>query len=310
MINDQTLQAVGQALQNKSAIDFVRTSIKAGYYEFFPAAVKQVDVIVDLAFDRLAKSQHDLDVTSRLMAVTADLAAHTFRKDDPSFWFNDIYHRYKTQIKPEADFQQLRDLIIGSRILDYGCGSGYLAARLARGGYDVSTTDVLDYRYAEAQPLPFRSMSSPTDIPYPDDSIDTALVQAVFHHIGPDDLPLVLRHLARIAQHALIKEDTYDLPAQLPGVAETKAKQPLLHAFMEMPRDTQCCVLILIDFYANAIAQGILEMNMPFEFRSVTQWQETLEANGWKVNRTWVAGFEPGRMHKSCHVWFVCERLR
>ena len=34
---------------------------------------------------------------------------------------------------------------------------------LARGGYNVFTTDVLDYRYAEAQRLPFRSMTTPTD---------------------------------------------------------------------------------------------------------------------------------------------------
>jgi hypothetical protein len=50
-------------------------------------------------------------------------------------------------------------------------------------------------------------------------------------------------------------------------------------------------------------------MNMPFEFRPVTKWQQVLKVNGLKVNGTWVAGFEPGRMHKSCHVWFVCERL-
>jgi hypothetical protein len=92
-------------------------------------------------------------------------------------------------------------------------------------------------------------------------------------------------------------------------VAETAAKQPLLQAFMKMPRDTQYQVLILIDFFANAIAQGIPEMNMPFEFRSVTEWHRILKVNGLKMNRTLVAGFEPGRMHKSCHVWFVCERL-
>jgi hypothetical protein len=93
-------------------------------------------------------------------------------------------------------------------------------------------------------------------------------------------------------------------------VAETAAQQPLLQAFMAMPRETQYQVLILIDFFANAIAQGIPEMNMPFEFKSVTEWHRVLKANGLRVNRTWVAGFEPGRMHKSCHVWFVCERLQ
>ena len=309
MIHDQTLHAVCQALQNEVALDFVRASVKAGYHELFTEAVEQVDTLVDGAFDQLAQSQQEAINHSKLIAITSTLLAHTFRKGDSSFWFNNAYHHYKTQIKPEIDFQQLAGLITASRVLDYGCGSGYLAARLARGGYEVFTTDVLDYRYDEAKHLPFRLMTSPTDIPYPDDSIDTALVQAVLHHVSPEALPLVLQRLAKIARHVLIKEDTYDLPTQLPGVAETAAKQPLLHAFMEMSRDTQHQVLILIDFFANAIAQGIPEMNMPFEFKSVTEWHQVLKVNGLRVNRTWVAGFEPGRMHKSCHVWFVCERL-
>ena len=62
-------------------------------------------------------------------------------------------------------------------------------------------------------------------------------------------------------------------------------------------------VLVLIDFFANAIAQGIPEMNMPFEFKTVSGWEQVLLQNGFRVNRTVVAGFEPGLMHKSCHVW-------
>ena len=37
-----------------------------------------------------------------------------------------------------------------------------------------------------------------------------------------------------------------------------------------MTLEAQRQVLVLIDFFANAIAQGIPEMNMPFEFKTVT----------------------------------------
>ena len=67
-------------------------------------------------------------------------------------------------------------------------------------------------------------------------------------------------------------------------------------------------MLALIDFFANAIAQGIPEMNMPFAFKTVSEWERVLLQNGFRVTRRIVAGFEPGRMHKSCHVWLVCER--
>ena len=309
VIQDQALRTIADSLQNQTVVEFVCTTVKAGYREFFGAESDRVCGMVDSAFGKLARSQQAGVNTGQLVEVTSDLLKHTFRKADSSFWFNRIYHQYKIQIKPETDFQQLQKLLPGKRVLDYGCGSGYLAARLARGGYDVFTTDVLDYRYEEAKRLPFVQMASPTDIPCPDNSVDVALVQAVLHHIDPDDLPLVIRRLRKIATYALIKEDTYGVPDQIEGLAQKLAEQPLLATFVSLPRSVQHQVLVLIDFFSNAIAQGLPEMNMPFEFKTPAEWKEVLLNNGLRVNRTVLAGFEPGRMHKSCHVWLVCERM-
>src|SRR6266849_10203478 len=309
MTQDRAHRTVAEALRSPNVVEFVRATVKAGYLEFFGEYSDEVCGMVDRAFDRLSGSQSDSVDPEQLVKVTTALLEDTFRKSDPSFWFNRIYHQYKTQTKPEIDFLQLKKLLPGKRVLDYGCGSGYLAARLAKGGYNVFTTDVLDYRYDEAKLLPFVQMASATDIPYPDNSVDVALVQAVLHHINPDDLALVIRRLRRIARYALIKEDTYGVPNQLEGFAERLASQPLLAHFVSLPRDAQHQVLVLIDFFSNAIAQGLPEMNMPFEFKTVPEWKGVLLSNGFRVTQTVLAGFEPGRMHKSCHVWLVCERV-
>jgi SAM-dependent methyltransferase len=309
MNQDQALRTVGGTLRNQAVVEFVSTSVKAGYREFFNAASDQVCGMVDEAFEKLTRSQQDGVDTGKLVEVTSDLLEKTFRKADSSFWFNRVYHHYKTQTKPETDFHQLQKLLPGHKVLDYGCGSGYLAARLAKGGYEVFTTDVLDYRYEEARRLPFVRMASATDIPYPDDSVDVALVQAVLHHIDPDSLAMVIRRLGRIAKYALIKEDTYGVPDHGEGWAESLKSQPLLRTFVGMTLEVQQQVLVLIDFFANAIAQGIPEMNMPFEFKTVAEWGEVLLRNGFRVNKSVIVGFEPGRMHKSCHVWLLCERV-
>jgi SAM-dependent methyltransferase len=306
--HDESLLSVCAALCDEAAVALVRAAVKAGYHEFFPDALEQIDGMLDGAFDRLGHSQQPAIDPTSLVAVTDDLIQRTFRKRDSAFWFNQTYHHYKTQLKPETDFQQLSRLISGRRVLDYGCGSGYLAARLARAGYELFTTDVLDYRYAEARHLPFVRMAAPTELPYPAGSMDSALVQAVLHHIDPHDLALVIQHLALIATQVLIKEDTYGLPRDLPGVAEALAAQPLLRAFDALSLEAQVRALVLIDYFANVVAQGLPEMNMPFAFKSVTGWQTVLGANGLRVSRTRVVGFEPGRMHQSCHVWFECER--
>jgi SAM-dependent methyltransferase len=308
MIQDNAHKIAAGALRSPAVVEFVKSSVKAGYLEFFGAYSDEVCGMVDHAFDRLSRSQSDRVDPDQLVRVTSALLDDTFRKSDASFWFNQIYHQYKTQTKPEIDFQQLKKLLPGERVLDFGCGSGYLAARLAKGGYKVFTTDVLDYRYAEARHLPFVQMASATDISYPDDSVDVALVLAVLHHINPDDLPRVIQRLRKIARYTLIKEDTYGLPDQVEGLAESLTTQPLLRNFVSMTIEVQQQVLALIDFFANAIAQGLPEMNMPFEFKTITEWEQVLLQNGFRVNKSLVAGFELGRMHKSCHVWLVCER--
>ncbi len=308
MKQELALRTVAGTLRNGDVVEFVKTSVKAGYREFFGEFSDEVCGMVDQSFDRLSRSQCDGVDPARLIEVTSALLDHTFRKSDSSFWFNRIYHLYKTETKPEGDFQTLQKLLPGKSVLDYGCGSGYLDARLAKGGYKVFTTDVLDYRYEEARQLPFAQMSSATDIGYPDDSVDVALVLAVLHHINPDDLPRVIQRLRKVARHALIKEDTYGWPERAEGLADCLRTQVLLRTFLGMTLEKQQQVLALIDFFANAIAQGIPEMNMPFAFKTVTEWEQVLLENGFKVTRSIVAGFEPGRMHKSCHVWLVCER--
>ncbi len=308
MSHNQTLQAVCQALRSPAVTALVRATVKAGYQEYFLPQEYPAGEMVDRTFDRLEQEQKHAIRSDKLSATTQHLLQDTFKKGEAEFWFNRIYHYYKTVLKPETDYAQLRALIHGERVLDYGCGSGYLSARLARGGYAVSTTDVMEYRYAEARHLPFTQMTSPTDITYPEDSFDTALVQAVLHHIDPEDLPTVIQRLSRAARVLVVKEDSYGLPADLPGLAETAAVQPLLSAFLDLPQAQQFQVLALIDYYANAIAQGVPEMNMPFGFKTVPEWWQTFEENGLRVERTLVAGFEPGRMHKTCHVWFVCVR--
>src|ERR1700737_4368881 len=218
---------------------FVSTSVEAGYRECFRAEREQACAKVDDAFTRLAKSQQAGVDPAWLVQVTSALLEHTFRKQDRSFWFNRVYHQYKTEAKPETDFRQMQKLLPGEKVLDYGCRSGYLAARLAKGGYKVFTTDVLDYRYEEARRPAFVRMASATDIPYPDDSMDVAVVQAVLHHIDPENLPIVIRRLRAVARHDLIKEDTYGLPDAMEGLAETLQAQPLLRNFVSMPLDAQ-----------------------------------------------------------------------
>ena len=110
--------------------------MREGYVEYFRFAIEQVNLeqvsrMLDEVFGKLALSQSDGVNPRKLVEVTSFLLENAFRKHDDSYWFNQGYHEYKTRVKPENDFQQLKQLIPGKNVLDYGCGSGYLAAARA-----------------------------------------------------------------------------------------------------------------------------------------------------------------------------------
>ena len=136
----KALGTVCRTLQNLDVVCFVRDTLIAGYAPYFPAETERVQSLVDQALGWLVASQRAGTDENELINAIAEVIRDIYCKDDPTFWFNQTYHHYKTEIKPQTDVEQIHPLIHGQRVLDYGCGSGYLSARLDRAGFQVFTT--------------------------------------------------------------------------------------------------------------------------------------------------------------------------
>lgn len=299
-------RSFGEVLQNREAVGFVNGLIKESYQDYFKGHEEEVGAMVDRTWVLLGENA-GAD-SEKLQQTVTKINSEIFRKQDPSFWFNAMYRTYKTDLRPKKDFAKLQQYIDGKRVLDYGSGGGYLALLISQNGYEVSTTDVIDYRVNEAKHLPFKAMVSPTDIPYPDNNFDTTIIKAVLHHIDAVNLPTVLSELRRVSKRLIIEEDTYDVPNDLPGMEDVRKSQPQLEKFIAMSREDQLQALMLIDYFSNAIAQGVVEMNFPFQFKSVDQWKTVLESHGLELTDAKLLGFQPGNVNKSCHVWLVSDR--
>jgi SAM-dependent methyltransferase len=95
---------------------------------------------------------------------------------------------------------------IGS-LLDVGCGSGWVAARLEeRSALAISTVDIGDIR---AVSTPDFHVFDGVRLPFPDKSIDAVLFSFVLHHV-PDELkPILLAEAKRVCRkRILVIEDT------------------------------------------------------------------------------------------------------
>ena len=96
----------------------------------------------------------------------------------------------------------------GSKILDVGCGTGHLAAELARRGFDTWGTDLsagmVDYAKQHYNPDRFQ-VADIERIPFPDNYFDGIVCLGVMEYLGSDEP--ALREMWRVLKpggHAVI----------------------------------------------------------------------------------------------------------
>ena len=102
----------------------------------------------------------------------------------------------------------------GDRILDVGCGKGFLLYELtlAVPGVEVSGIDVSGYALERAQPdvRPFLQLANATALPFPDDSFDLVLSLNTLHNLYIQDLYRGLQEIERVGKrNKYIVMDSY-----------------------------------------------------------------------------------------------------
>lgn len=292
---------IHETLQHETALNFTLSVLEKSYKSHFPDYSSDVRGVLEDACKYLLAASNGRE----LYQAAEEVHGRFFTSEGDGSWFSEGYSAYKSQRKPRQDFNNLADAISGRTVLDFGSGRGHLAALIAEAGFDCYTTDIMDYRGTAAGHLPFRQMASPVDVPYADDMFDSAIVKTVLHHVdAPDLLPLLI-NLRRVAQRLIIEEDTYAVPMASFGAA---AGQIELTEFNKLAESDQFRTLVLTDFFGNAVAQGLVDMNFGCQFKRVSEWHSLFNRLGFRIVDTDVVGFRPGNIHKACQVRFVVDR--
>ena len=274
--------------RHRPVIRFAEKALTQSYVECVPGHEAAMRALLEQAFAVLTEASDD---ETLFPAAVAAVSARVFHKPEPDFWFNQLYARYKREFKPPDRFEKLREWLVGESVLDLGCGNGLTSAVLDQHGYRVYLTDVLDYRDDGAGQLPFAPMTDARVIPFPGQQFDTSLVFAVLHHVEAADLLPLLGELRRRSRRVIVEEDSYDVPAGLPGLDEVVGRDGLLREFMSLPVEDQRRFLMFVDYFANALTQGLPEMDLPFNFKTVGEWQDLFAAQGFHVAHTLLKGF-------------------
>lgn len=112
-------------------------------------------------------------------------------------------------LRPQARLRDQAGALAGrlnrdDRLLDVGCGTGYLSAYLQdMHGVQATGVDVTDFRRT---PIPFQLFDG-TSIPFPDRSFDHVVLSEVLHH-SHDPVALV-KECHRVAQRSIMCSRMY-----------------------------------------------------------------------------------------------------
>jgi ubiquinone/menaquinone biosynthesis C-methylase UbiE len=115
--------------------------------------------------------------------------------------------------------EDLRDeygIKAGTRVLDVGCGKGFLLHDLRRvaPGVDVAGLDISDYaiEHAMEDVKPFLKQGTAASLPFPDDSFDVVISINTLHNLPLEECKQAIRELERVKKpggHTYLQVDSW-----------------------------------------------------------------------------------------------------
>ena len=122
--------------------------------------------------------------------------------------FSDFYRRISgSEVHGATDLNEacadaILEAVRGRRVLEVGCGRGWLAERMAQVASEVTASDIVLSDAVRALPG-IEVRTAPAEaLPWPDDSFDVVVSTHTLEHV--QDLPAALAELRRVAKEHLV----------------------------------------------------------------------------------------------------------
>jgi len=223
--------------------------------------------------------------------------------------WQEAYSRYKEEVKYADTYNQM-DVYLGglpddSVIVDVGAGNNMLGKLIAtkHPGFSVIGTDAYDYHEEHGlENLVFLVQPRPLNIPLDDRSADIVIMNAMLHHVSPDDMGAFLQEIRRVLKpggKVILVEDTYSITLPVENEA---TDSELTSEFLDLVREHGDAFakqfFVFDDWYSNLVVHKWLGMSVPYNFHSMEEWQEIFQSHGFELAHARHTGFPQRSFHK------------
>ncbi len=180
--------------------------------------------------------------------------------------------------RAKMNFKNIKNFIVGEKILDLGAGDGLLAQEIKNNlDGEIILVDVVDYNYTK---LPLILYKQGDRVPLDDDGVDTTILYTVLHHAN--DPEYLLGEAARVTKQRLIIKEAY--------VDEEYIR--ITNSFFDW-------------FYNRVI--GDEDINVPLNFLKVEEWENVLNSNGFDVVEIKYVGIDEPTVPEH-HVFIIADK--
>ncbi len=171
-------------------------------------------------------------------------------------------------------YTQIEQYLLPGNVLDYGCGDGQVAERIAKNKkQQVSLTDVYEHKHVKETGLEFRLFKQGEKAPFADNEFDNTLTITVYHH---SDSPVnSIKDATRVTKkngRILVIESVYGVKGkELPGPTEENTK-----SYLSLNPEQQRKVNIFFDHFYNRVLHYSKDtkVNVPFNFNTPDNWRK------------------------------------
>ena len=175
-------------------------------------------------------------------------------------------------------FENIKDYIVGDKILDLGAGNGLLALEIKKQlEKEVLLVDVVDYNYTD---LPIIIFNPKDPLPIANEEVDTTILYCVLHHASnPEHL---LHEAMRVTKTRLVIKESYTEEEDI----------MITNSF--------------VDWFYNRVI-GDEDINVPLNFLKIKAWKSLLKSYGYTVIETKYVGIDEPAVPEH-HVFIIAEK--